>query len=165
MHLQARVFWEWSLLSRWKQYLGLLYNEFHLSRIRAKFSHKVVCSLVRGSAVCSSELNKYMEMLLHYKSLWFAVSVRNFSLILEIFKFFLCIIILSYIIITSLDDRTWLVWMNFCSFSCESRASGNSLLSGIVVALVVRRKQASEFVLIRGYTIKQLNTLIVTPII
>ena len=41
----------------------------------------------------------------------------------------------------------------------------NSLLSGIVVALVVRRKQASEFVLIRGYTIKQLNTLIVTPII
>ena len=32
-------------------------------------------------------------------------------------------------------------------------------------ALVVRRKQqASEFVLIRGYTIKQLNTLIVTPI-
>ena len=35
-----------------------------------------------------------------------------------------------------------------------------------VVALVVRRKQqASEFELIRGYTIKQLNTLIVTPII
>ena len=34
-----------------------------------------------------------------------------------------------------------------------------------VVALVARRKQASEFVLIRGYTIKLLNTLIVTPII
>ena len=41
----------------------------------------------------------------------------------------------------------------------------NSLLSGIVVALVVRRKEAREFVLLRGYTIKQLNTLIVTPII
>ena len=39
----------------------------------------------------------------------------------------------------------------------------NSLLPRIVVALEVRRKQASEFVLIRGYTIKQLNTLIVTP--
>ena len=39
-------------------------------------------------------------------------------------------------------------------------------MPGIVVALVVRRKQqASEFELIRGYTIKQLNTLIVTPII
>ena len=36
----------------------------------------------------------------------------------------------------------------------------NSLVSGIVVALVVRRKQASKFVLILGYTIKQLNTLI-----
>ena len=34
-------------------------------------------------------------------------------------------------------------------------------MSGIVVALVVRRKQASKFVLIPGYTIKQLNTLIV----
>ena len=42
----------------------------------------------------------------------------------------------------------------------------NSLLAGIVVALVFRRKQlASEFVLIRRYTIKQLNTLIVMPII
>ena len=42
----------------------------------------------------------------------------------------------------------------------------NTLIPGIVVALVVRRKQqASEFELIRGYTIKQLNTLIVTPII
>ena len=41
----------------------------------------------------------------------------------------------------------------------------NSLLAGIVVALVFRRKQlASEFLLIRGYTIKQLNTLIVMPI-
>ena len=30
-------------------------------------------------------------------------------------------------------------------------------MPGILVALVVRRKEASEFVLIRGYTIKQLN--------
>ena len=37
----------------------------------------------------------------------------------------------------------------------------NSLVPGIVVALMVRGKQASKFVLIPGYTIKQLNTLIV----
>ena len=41
----------------------------------------------------------------------------------------------------------------------------NTLIPGILVALEVGRKQASEFVLIRGYTIKQLNTLIFTPIV
>ena len=40
-----------------------------------------------------------------------------------------------------------------------------SLMPGIVVASVFRKEQASEFVLIRGYTIKQLNKLIVAPII
>ena len=37
-------------------------------------------------------------------------------------------------------------------------------MPGIVVALVLRRRQASDFGLFRGYTIKQHNTLFVTPI-
>ena len=54
-------------------------------------------------------------------------------------------------------------------FAAESVESGASRKLSPVwygsSALVVRRKQASEFVLIRGYTIKQLNTLMVTLIV
>ena len=39
--------------------MNLFFNQLHLSRIRAKFSHKVVCSIVSGSAVCSFKLKKY----------------------------------------------------------------------------------------------------------
>ena len=49
-------------------------------------------------------------------------------------------------------------------FKRQHVAGMNDVLKRFV-ALVFRRKQASEFVLIRGYTIKKLNTVIATPIL
>ena len=114
MHLQARVFWGWSQLHRWKQYLGLLYNEsfsnqLHLSRLKAKFSHKVVCSFVSSAAVGSFKLdNKCRNALARCYSLWFAVSVFDFSLIhaWDIYVFWCIIILCPYKIVMSAHAYT-----------------------------------------------------------
>ena len=61
--------------------MNLFSNQLHLSRLKAKISHKAVCSLVSRATVCSFKLdNKYWNALAYCYSLWFAVSVCNFSL-------------------------------------------------------------------------------------
>ena len=45
-------------------------NQIHLSRIKAKFSHKVVCCFVPKITVCSFEVNiEYRNALAYYYSL------------------------------------------------------------------------------------------------
>ena len=72
-------------------------NQIHLSRIKAKFSHKVVCCFVSKITVCSFKVNiEYRNALAYCYSLWFAVSVSDAILalyMLEIFTFLMFIII------------------------------------------------------------------------
>ena len=76
--------------------MNLFSNQLHLSRLKAKISHKAVCSLVPRATVCSFKLdNEYRNALAWCYSLWFAVSVCDFSLVTawDIYVFW-CIIIL-----------------------------------------------------------------------